>query len=91
MCSSDLNPLEASKLACRKMGLPSVDSPEQLGASLVQHNLELRTFLSLSEVADQWPSQVSKPLESAKDALRDSDLDLWVELASSQVSGSDLD
>ncbi len=85
------DPLEASNLACQKLGLPLVDSPEQLGASLVQHNLELRTFLSLSEVADQWPAQVSKPLESAKDALKEVDLEGWVELASYQVSGSDLD
>ena len=85
------DPLEASNLACLKMGLPNVDDPEQLGASLVQHNLELRTFLNLSEIAEQWPAQVSKPLEGAKEALKESDLDLWVELALSQASGSDLD
>ena len=85
------DPLEASNLACLKMGLPKVDDPEQLGASLVQHNLELRTFLNLSEIAEQWPAQVSKPLEGAKEALKEVDLDLWVELALSQASGSDLD
>lgn len=85
------DPLEAANLACLKLGLPKVDSPEQLGDALVQHNLELRTFLSLSQVVNQWPAQVNKPLEGAKDALKESDLDLWVELALSQASGSDLD
>lgn len=85
------DPLEASRLACLKLGLPSVDSPEQLGDALVKYNLELQTFLSLSQVKDQWPAQVKRPLEEAKDALKESDLDLWVELASSQVSASSLD
>jgi len=83
------DPLEAANLACLKLDLPQVDSPEQLGEALVKKNLELRTFLSLSQIKDQWPAQVSKPLENAKEALKESDLDLWVELASSQVSASD--
>jgi hypothetical protein len=91
MALQEEDPLEASRLACLKLGLPSVDSPQQLGAALVQHNLELRTFLNLSEVEDQWPAQVKRPLEGAKSSLKDVNLDTWVELASSQVSGSDLD
>jgi hypothetical protein len=85
------NPLEASRLACQKLGLPMVDSPEQLGDALVQHNLELQTYLSLAQMQDQWPAQVKRPLEEAKDALKEVDLDLWVELALSQVSASSLD
>ena len=85
------NPLQASELACQKLGLPLVDSPEQLGEALVKENLELRTYLSVAQIEDQWPAQVSKPLDEAKEALRDVDLSLWVELASSQVSASSLD
>lgn len=85
------DPLEAAQLACLKLGLPSVDSPEQLGDALVKYNLELQTYLSLAEVKEQWPAQVKRPLEDAKDALKQVDLDLWVELASSQVSASSLD
>lgn len=85
------DPLEASRLACLKLGLPSVDSPEQLGDALVKYNLELQTYLSLAQVTEQWPAQVKRPLEDAKDALKQVDLELWVELASSQVSASSLD
>ena len=85
------NPLQAARLACQKLGLPMVSGPEQLGEALVQHNLELRTFLSLAQMQDQWPAQVKRPLEDAKEALKQVDLDLWVELALSQVNVSSLD
>lgn len=85
------DPLQAARLACQKLGLPPVDSPEQLGDALVRYNLELKTFLSLSEVAEQWPALVNRELQGAKEALRDVDLSLWVELASFQVSESGLD
>jgi hypothetical protein len=40
---------------------------------------------------DQWPAQVKRALVDAKDALKEVDLDLWVELALSQLSSSNLD
>jgi hypothetical protein len=85
------DPLEASRLACQKLGLWMVSSPQQLGQALVNHNLELQTYLSLAQMQDQWPAQVKRPLVDAKDALKEVDLDLWVELALSQVSESSLD
>ena len=85
------NPELASELACQKLGLWVVSDPQQLGAALVQNNSELRTCLNLAQLKDQWPVQVSGPSEPAKQALKDVDLESWVELALSQVSVSSLD
>ena len=84
------NPLEAANEACRRLDLPSVDSPNQLGDALVKYNLNLKTFLSAEQRENQWPAQVSGPSEPAKQALKDVDLESWVELALSQVNASDL-
>ena len=84
------NPLEAANEACRRLELPSVDNPNQLGDALVKYNLNLRTFLSVEQRENQWPAQVNEPSEPAKQALKDVDLESWVELALSQVNASDL-
>ena len=84
------NPLEAANEACRRLDLPSVDSPNQLGDALVKYNLNLRTYLSVEQRENQWPAQVNEPSEPAKQALKDVDLESWVELALSQVNASDL-
>lgn len=85
------NPLEAANEACRRLDLPGVDNANQVGEALVKYNLNLRTFLSVEQRENQWPAQVSGPNEDAKQALKEVDLEGWVELASYQVSGLDLD
>ena len=84
------NPLEAANEACRRLDLPGVDNANQVGEALVKYNLNLLTFLSAEQRENQWPAQVNGPSEPAKQALKDVDLESWVELALSQVNASDL-
>lgn len=83
------DPLESANEACRRMNLPPVDNANQLGDALVKNNLELLTYLNVAEIQNQWPAQV-KPSEDAKQALKETNLESWVELALSQVNESDL-
>lgn len=85
------DPLEAANRACRALNLPLVDSVSQLGDALVKKNLNLRTYLDVAQIEEQWPAQVKQSLSDAKEALSEVDLDLWVELALSQVNESNLD
>ena len=83
------NPLESANEACKQLNLPPVDNANQLGDALVKNNLELLTYLNVAEIQNQWPAQV-KPSEDAKQALKETNLESWVELATSQVNESDL-
>ena len=83
------DPLEAANQACQLLNLPPVESPSQLGDALVRYNLDLLTNLNVAD-NNQFPATAS-PKPEAKQALRDVDLQTWVELALSQVNVSDLD
>ena len=83
------DPLKAANEACKQLNLPPVDNANQLGDALVKNNLELLTYLNVSQLENQFPAQV-KPSEDAKQALKDVNLPSWVELALSQVNESDL-
>jgi hypothetical protein len=85
------DPLEEAKKACRKMGLPPVQDESQLGAALVQQNLDLLTFLSVAQQENPFPANVSQASPVANEALKSVNLEQWVELALSQVSVSSLD
>ena len=82
------NPLEAANLACQMLDLPPVENPNQLGDALVRYNLDLLTNLNVAD-NNQFPVKAA-PKEEAKQALKEVDLQSWVELALSQVNESDL-
>jgi hypothetical protein len=84
------DPLEAANQACRKLGLPEVDNANQVGESLVTGNLDLLTNLNVAQRKNQFPARVREESQPAKEALESVSLAEWVELASSQVSVSDL-
>jgi hypothetical protein len=84
------NPLEVANQACRYLGLPSVDNPNQLGQSLVEGNENLQTHLSLAMYKNIFPAKV-KFKQEAKQALEDITLWDWVDLAHAEVSVSSLD
>ena len=83
------DPLEAANLACQMLDLPPVENPNQLGDALVRYNLDLLTNLNVAD-NNQFPATAS-PKPEAKQALKEVDLQSWVELALSQVNVSDLD
>ena len=84
------DPLEAANEACRNLSLPEVDSANQAGDALVRYNLNLLTNLNVAQRKNQFPARVREESQPAKEALQSVSLAEWVELASSQVSVSDL-
>jgi hypothetical protein len=61
-----------------------------VGESLVTGNLDLLTNLNVAQRKNQFPARVREESQPAKEALESVSLAEWVELASSQVSVSDL-
>jgi hypothetical protein len=85
------NPLESANEACQKLNLPKVESANQAGNALVKDNLDLLTYLNVAQMKDQFPAKVSEESQPAKEALKETDLESWLELALSQVNESSLD
>lgn len=75
--------------ACAMMGLPTTDDPSEAGQYLVEGNLNLQTHLDLS-MESEFPMQTGMPKLEAKQAIEETDLMTWAELASSMVSASSL-
>ena len=76
--------------ACAMMGLPTTDSPDEAGQYLVEGNLNLQTHMDLSMEAE-FPMKAAMQNPEVKQAIEETDLMSWAELASSMVSGSSLD
>jgi hypothetical protein len=91
MVLKEKNPQQAADQACLKMSLANVDSPNQLGQVLVLNNLDLLTNLNVAATEDPFPAQVSESSPAAEQALKETSLESWVELALSQVHESSLD
>ena len=89
----DPDPEEAAGWACRALGVPGVDHPNQAGQSLVEGNLELRTNLSLwmYRWQDPFPVLACEDSEEVREALAETDLELWIDLAEPQMRSSSLD
>ena len=85
------NPLESANAACQRLELPEVQNANQVGNALVKDNLNLLTYLNVAQIKDQFPAKVSEESPLAKEALKEVDLESWVELALSQVNESNLD
>ncbi len=81
---------EALPAMARALGLPEPETPEGAGEAWVLGNLNLRTHLALATDGQEWPATV-KASEEALQALKETDLAMWVDLASSMVSASSLD
>ncbi|WP_128000194.1 GIY-YIG nuclease family protein [Piscinibacter defluvii] len=93
MVLKEPDPEAAMREAATALEAPVPDSPEQAGETLLQHNLNLRTAMTLAVMArtDPFPVQVSLGNSAASEALQATDLETWLEMASSMVSGSSLD
>lgn len=83
------DPEEAMEFAARVMGGVTPDSPAQAGEALVQHNLELRAAMTLN--ADPFPAKVGIPNQTASEAMAETGLTEWLDLAGPMVSESSLD
>ena len=90
LAEKEPDPLQAANAACRKLDLPQVDNANQVGEALVKYNLNLLTNLNCQQRENQFPAKVSESKEEARQALKDVNLESWVELALSQVNVSDL-
>ena len=90
LAEKEPDPLQAANLACRKLDLPQVDNANQVGEALVKYNLNLLTNLNCQQRENQFPAKVNESKEEARQALKDVNLESWVELALSQVNVSDL-
>lgn len=87
----DPEPEAAAAEVAQMLGVPEPESPKAAGEYLVTGNLNLRTFLSLSmEGLGPFPATASSD-EEAKQAIEQTDLWTWADLASSMVSESSLD
>ena len=90
LAEKEPDPLQAANAACRKLDLPQVDNANQVGEALVKYNLNLLTNLNCQQRENQFPAKVGESKEEARQALKDVNLESWVELALSQVNVSDL-
>lgn len=86
------DPEAAMLLAAQTLDEPAPDSPQQTGEALVQHNLNLRTAMTLAVMAerDPFPVAVEASDPDAAAAIDDTDLGLWLDLAAPMVNGSRL-
>ena len=76
--------------ACRMLGLPETQNPQEAGEFLVAGNLNLQTNLAL-QMESEFPMSAEKPRMDLLPAIKETPLMDWVELASSMVSASSLD
>lgn len=93
LVQSQPDPQEALQRASQALGVVEAESPAQAGQSLVEHNLELRQAL-VGRLRDLWypfPASVDKPQEMARQAMQETELETWLDLASAQETQSSLD
>jgi hypothetical protein len=87
------NPEQAAQQAARATGTVTPDQPNQAGQCLVQHNLELRTAIDLQigYHSNPWPIKVMRGSLEVKQAMEETTLEDWSELAASMASASNLE
>jgi hypothetical protein len=91
LAMQESDPLKAAQQACLALELPLVDEANQLGDCVVKENLNLRTNLSCQKTKDPFPANLSESNQEALQAIKQTNLAQWVELAKSAVSVSSLD
>jgi hypothetical protein len=82
---------EATLQACRDLSLPETDNPQEAGQFLVMANLNLRTNLDCVIVEGKPFPATAKNEPEAQEAIEETDLESWTDLARSLVSESSLD
>ena len=91
MVLDDPQPEAAAEDVARMLDRPTPDSPQAAGEYLVTENFNLRTHLNLAtEGLGPFPGQASE-MPEAREAIEQTDLWLWADIASSMVSTSSLD
>lgn len=86
-------PLRSALWAARALGTTYPEEANRAGEDLVQHNLELRTALTLDMMRDEDPFPAEVLVDSAelRQLLEDVDLEAWVNLARDRRSHGSLD
>ena len=85
------NPQEALQKACQQLKLVSEPKVSQAGQTLVEKNLQLRTYLQCSNLdKSPFPAQVKESDPEAQQSLDEVSLEDWVYLAALLMSESDL-
>ncbi len=83
--------IEATEEACQVLDLAMPNEPEEAGQFLVLGNLNLRTHLNCAEIdKDPFPATVSHD-QDAQEAIEETNLEMWTDLARAMVSASSLD
>jgi hypothetical protein len=85
---------EATGHACHALGLPTTDNPKEAGQFLVEGNWNLQTHLNCAAIdGPLFPATIADGDHDdyAQEAIEQTDLEMWVELALAQVSESSLD
>jgi hypothetical protein len=83
--------------ALSAMGVMGVVRAYEAGGSLFSHNLHLQTVLSLqmNSRINPFPAKVpARPtvrMEAVREALEETDLEAWLEMALAETSSSSLD
>ncbi len=86
------DPDEAAAWSSRALDLPEAGNPCYLGVALVTDNLNLLEHLNLAVIdGSPFPAQVKESNPDAVEAMEETDLLGWVDLASAMVSASGLD
>jgi hypothetical protein len=86
------NPEKAANQACLKLDVVQPNQLNQLGQSLVSANSVLLTYLNVAILdKNPFPSVVKEANEELEQMYKEVDLNLWVDLALSQVHESSLD
>lgn len=87
------DPERAAQWAARSLGVPQPEEVYQAGECLVTHNWDLWTRLRLLTHArtDPYPAKVEQDDPAAREAMEDSDLEQWINLALAQMHDSSLD
>jgi hypothetical protein len=84
---------EATSQASRTLGMDVAwtSDPNEAGQCLVEGNWNLRTHLKLAIQENEFPAVVKEGDADAMEAIEDTDLQSWAELAAAQVSASSLE
>jgi hypothetical protein len=84
---------EATSHASRTLGMDVAwtSDPNEAGQCLVGGNWNLRTHLTLAMQEDEFPAIVKEDDADAVEAIEETDLQSWAELAAAQVSASSLE
>lgn len=93
MVKLESDPVEASNWACKELDCPPCDNPRQLGQFLVEHNLNLQTWINSSIINDEDPFSAYATADNPKalKAIQSTSLKTWVRQAKKLMTGEALE